>query len=200
MWNYCKEAAETFPGELPWLNVTASAALLSKSIGPLVGKPFSNSSQTPTANLWKTACNLFSLEQWNKQQFGLFHSASAGKHPEQQKTESFHQMEKKKGGGGDVQEDKNNKRLPQEPCFPQWSRAIWKGQFKLNGFHRWGFGAPAHAAFQQLEIRKVKLQISDINWRRIQTKLQAISTAEEWFSPEYNNWITGSPFFIQVCG
>lgn len=107
---------------------------------------------------------------------------------------------KKKRGGGDIQEDKNSKRLPQEPCFPQWSRAIWKGQFKINGFHRWGFGAPAHAAFQQLEIRKVKLQISDINWRRIQTKLQAISTAEEWFSPEYNNWITGSPFFIQVCG
>lgn len=106
----------------------------------------------------------------------------------------------KKKGGGDIQEDKNSKRLPQEPCFPQWSRAIWKGQFKINGFHRWGFGAPAHAAFQQLEIRKVKLQISYINWRRIQTKLQAISTAEEWFSPEYNNWITGSPFFIQVCG
>lgn len=59
MRNYCEDAAETFPRELPWLMVKASAALLiRKFLASFVGKLLSNWNQAPTANLLKAACNL----------------------------------------------------------------------------------------------------------------------------------------------
>lgn len=57
MRNYCRDAAETFPRELPWLTPKLLQLCLLESFS-FTGKLFSNCNQAPTANLLKAACNL----------------------------------------------------------------------------------------------------------------------------------------------
>lgn len=136
--------------------VKASAALLiRKFLASFIGKLLSNWNQAPTANLLKAACNLLVRRNETSSNLACFILLQLGNILSNRDRQN---LCTKWAKGFRKLRAANNSFKSLFSMMEQ--RYMRQGQFQINGFQSCGFGATAHAAFQQLKIRKVELQIS----------------------------------------
>lgn len=160
------------------------------------GKLFSNWNQAPTANLLKAACKLLvssnetssNLACFILLQLGNILSSREGQNLSTKRARGFRKL-------------RAAHQPLKSPALPDGAELYKTGTISnkwLSELRVWSNSSCCLPAAEDKEGRTWNFK--DTEWRLIQTKLQGISTAEEWFSPEYYKWIRSSPFFIQVCG